>query len=400
MIWPALLAVLTVVALVARIVLVRREGDALGNETVAVAFAPPRAVTPGLSAALRREVKDASIVPSEILDLAVRGVWQVGVVGEGKEKTWFVQRDRLDEPDLPEVPLAVYRAVFPSGSALTRVELGPDRDRTIAFQAATAEAYAGVERRGWVQHGSSTRLLAAGWVGLGLAAVGFMTLINGAAAGALPLLALTIIGGVATQFIKPKPWRLTQEGRRINDELDGLKLYMTMAESDRLKVLQAPDTAERVPALAGAEGADKGEIAKLHERLLPYAVIFGILPQWSEVVKHAYEEAEYAPDWFLWAGYDMVSMMLWTDFLMGGGLDALGGLGDFGTDVGDATGLSELDGGGDMGALGEGGDMGGDGGDMGGGDGGGFFGGDGGGGLFGGGGGDGGGFFDGFDFDF
>lgn len=388
MIWPALLAVLTVVALVARIVLVRREGDAPGNETVAVAFAPPRAVTPGLAAALRREVKDSSIVPAEILDLAVRGVWQVGVAGEGKAKTWFVQRNRLEEPDLPEVPLAVHRAVFPPGSALTRVELGPDRERTLAFQAATAEAHGAVARRGWVEHGSSTRLLAAGWGGLGLAAVGFMTLINGTVAGALPLLAITIIGGVTTQFIKPKPWRLTSEGRRINDELDGLKLYMTMAESDRLKVLQAPDTAERVPALAGTDGQDKGEIAKLHERLLPYAVVFGILPQWSEVVKHAYEDAEYAPDWFLWAGYDMVSMMLWTNFLMGGGLDALGGLGDFGTDVGDATGLSELDGG-DLGGLGDGGDPAGDmgGGDVGG-DGGGFFGG----------GGDGGGFFDGFDF--
>ena len=388
MIWPALLAVLTVVALVARIVLVRREGDAPGNETVAVAFAPPRALTPGLAGALRREVRDSSIVPAEILDLAVRGVWQVGVVGEGRDKTWFVQRPRLEEPDLPEVPLAVYRAVFPPGSALTRVELGPDRGRTIAFQAATAEAYAAVERRGWVRYGASTRLLATGWAGLGLAAVGFMTLINGADAVALPLLGLTIVGGVATQFIKPKPWRLTAEGRRINDELDGLKLYMTMAESDRLRVLQAPDTAERVPALAGADGEHRGEIARLHERLLPYAVIFGILPQWSEVVKHDYADAEYAPDWFLWAGYDMVSMMLWTDFLMGGGLDALGGLGDFGTDVGEASGLDALDGG-DLGGLDDGGDLGGgDGGDLGGGDGGGFFDG----------GGDAGGFFDGFDF--
>ncbi len=377
MIWPALLAVLAVVTVVARIVLVRREQDALGNETVAVAFAPPRAVTPGLAAALRRDVKHASIVPAEILDLAVRGIWQVGVVGEGRDKTWFVQRDSLTEPELPEVPLAVYRAVFPPGSALTRVELVADRGRTIAFQAATAEAYAGVERRGWVEHGASTRLLAAGWVGLGVAAVSFMTLINGAAPAALPLLALAIVGGLAAQFIKPKPWRLTQEGRRINDELDGLKLYMTMAEADRLKVLQAPDTAERVPALAGADGENRGEIAKLHERLLPYAVIFGILPQWSEVVKHDFAEAEYAPGWL---ALDVASdIILWSMFLDMGGFDMLGELGDFGGDVGDVSGLGELDGG----------DMAGDlGGDIGGGDGGGFFDG----------GGDGGGFD--FDFDF
>ncbi|NLE19027.1 MAG: hypothetical protein GX632_10895, partial [Propioniciclava sp.] len=98
MIWAALLAIATVVAVVARVVLARRERDAIGNQTVAVAFAPPRVVTPGLSAALRREVSGSTIIPAEILDLAVRGVWQVGVVGEGRDKVWFVQRDDIREP--------------------------------------------------------------------------------------------------------------------------------------------------------------------------------------------------------------------------------------------------------------------------------------------------------------
>ena len=71
-------------------------------------------------------------------------------------------------------------------------------------------------------NGASTRLLATGWVGLGLAAVGFMTLAGGASGAAIPLLGFTVVGGLAAKFIKPKPWRLTQEGRRINDELDGL----------------------------------------------------------------------------------------------------------------------------------------------------------------------------------
>lgn len=381
MTWAVLLAIATVVALVARIVLVRRERDAVGNQTVAVAFAPPRVVTPGLSVALRREVAGSTLIPAEILDLAVRGVWQVGVVGEGRDKVWFVQRPDLTEPELPEVPLTVYRAIFPPGSGLTRVELGPDRQRTMDLQQAIGVAHDTVARRGWVTHGVPQRLLLTGWAGLGLAAVGFVTLLWGAPSNTLPLLGFTVLGGLATQFIKPKPWRLTPEGVRINDELDGLKLYMTMAESDRLKVLQAPDTAERLPALAGPDGTDKGEIAKLHERLLPYAVIFGILPQWSEVVKHSYADAEYAPDWFLFSGYDLLAVMVWSDFLASGGLDALGELGDFGGDVGDATGMGEL-GAGDMGDAG---DLGG------GGDGGGFF--------DGGGGGDGGGFdFGGFDF--
>ena len=94
-------------------------------------------------------------------------------------------------------------------------------------------------------------------------------------------------------------------------------------------------------------------------------------------MKHSYAEAEYAPGWL---ALDVASdIILWSMFLDVGGFDMLGELGDFGGDVGDVSGLGELDGG----------DMAGDlGGDIGGGDGGGFFDG----------GGDGGGFD--FDFDF
>lgn len=374
MIWATLLAVATVVALVARIVLTLRLKDAVGNQTVAVAFAPPRAVTPGLSVALRREVEGSKLIPAEILDLAVRGVWQLGVVGEGKDKVWFIQRDGTDEPELPEASQVVYRAIFPPGSLLTRVELTPDRQRTNDLHGAITVAHRTVAERGWVEHTLPRQYEYVGWAGLGLAVLGFIGLISNLPSEAGPLLWFAVAGGVGLRFIRPRPWRLTAEGRRINDELDGLKLYMTMAEADRLKVLQAPDTAERFPALAaagaaGEPGQAKGEIAKLHERLLPYAVIFGILPQWSEVVKHDFADAEYAPDWFLFAGYDMLSIMLWTDFLASGGLDALGELGDFGGDMGDVA---------DVGAL-EGGDMGGDvGGDFGGGD---FGGGDAGGGF-------------------
>ena len=90
-------------------------------------------------------------------------------------------------------------------------------------------------------------------------------------------------------------------------------------------------------------------------------MLFGILPQWSEVVKHSYAEAEYAPGWL---ALDVATdIILWSTFLNMGGFDALGELGDFGSDVGDATGLGELGSGDAPGDFGDGG-----GGDFGGGD--------------------------------
>ena len=47
-----------------------------------------------------------------------------------------------DTAELPEVPLAVYRAIFPPGSPLTRVELTPDRERSRALHEAVELANA------------------------------------------------------------------------------------------------------------------------------------------------------------------------------------------------------------------------------------------------------------------
>lgn len=365
MTWPLILAVLSVVVLITRFVLVRREADAIGNRTVAVAFAPPRSVTPGVSGALLRDVKAGSIVPAELLDLAVRGVWQVGVrEDDAGQKVWFVQRDDTVEPELPPVPQALYRAIFPPGSFEKRVELNLDPGRSAELRELPEVAHREAVSRGWVRPGRSDAVRWTGLVGFGITGIGLFTLLNSSGLGAgLSLVAMIL--GVVTQTINPRPWVLTDEGRRVTDELDGLKLYMTAAEADRMKMLQAPETIDRLPALAHGPG----EIAKLNERLLPYAVLFGILPQWSEVVKHSYVEAEQVPGWLVVA--DAVGDLMWLDLLTGGGFDMFGALGDFTGDVDAGMGLEGADG---MGELG-GGDLGDGGGlaDLGGGDGGGLF---------------------------
>ncbi len=61
-----------------------------------------------------------------------------------------------------------------------------------------------------------------------------------------------------------------------NDHLLGLRDYMQLAEADRIRYLQSPDGAERVDV------DDQTQLVKLYERLLPYAVIFGIEEDWAK----------------------------------------------------------------------------------------------------------------------
>ncbi len=86
--------------------------------------------------------------------------------------------------------------------------------------------------------------------------------------------------------IKP----LTKAGSKLWDQLEGLKLYIRLAEADRLKMLQSVSGAERIPT------SDNTQIVKIYERLLPYAVLFGLEKEWAVAISRYYDTTPH--DWY------------------------------------------------------------------------------------------------------
>lgn len=84
-----------------------------------------------------------------------------------------------------------------------------------------------------------------------------------------------------------RPKWYTEEGLKVARELEGLKLYIDMAESDRLKFLQS---------VKGADTSSKG-IVKLYEKLLPWAALFGAEESWLNELNKYYQVADYNPTW-------------------------------------------------------------------------------------------------------
>ncbi len=70
----------------------------------------------------------------------------------------------------------------------------------------------------------------------------------------------------------------TKKGVEMKEKLLGLKLYLKTAEKDRLKFHNAP---EKNP--------------KRFEKLLPYAMVFGVEKEWAEQFKDIYRQP---PDWY------------------------------------------------------------------------------------------------------
>ncbi|UQN14688.1 DUF2207 family protein [Gulosibacter sp. ACHW.36C] len=89
------------------------------------------------------------------------------------------------------------------------------------------------------------------------------------------------------------PRQLTESGREALTELYGVRDYLRLAEEDRLRALQGPETAERI----SGPGLDAATVLHVYERLLPFAVLFKMSKEWAQVIDLKYTEADTSPSY-------------------------------------------------------------------------------------------------------
>jgi uncharacterized membrane protein YgcG len=104
---------------------------------------------------------------------------------------------------------------------------------------------------------------------------------------------VAFIGVVAATSLAIRPVQLTEKGREASDFLRGMKVYLTVAEEERLRVLQSPQGAERIDV------GNNFELVKLYEKLLPWAVLWGVEDQWMRELELRVASLDEAPDWFI-----------------------------------------------------------------------------------------------------
>lgn len=74
----------------------------------------------------------------------------------------------------------------------------------------------------------------------------------------------------------------TTAGRKLQDEIDGFKLYLTTAELDRMEMVGTPP--DRTP--------------ELYETYLPYAIALGVEKQWTKQFVSVFAKYNYQPSWY------------------------------------------------------------------------------------------------------
>lgn len=98
---------------------------------------------------------------------------------------------------------------------------------------------------------------------------------------------LVCVLAVVASFAVPLPTTvLTVAGGMHAHELDGIRAYLRLAEEDRLRAAQTPRTADLVSSGRRPFGdTTPGTVVNVYERLLPYAVLFGMEDEWAAVIR-------------------------------------------------------------------------------------------------------------------
>ncbi|WP_349899408.1 DUF2207 domain-containing protein [Parafrigoribacterium soli] len=121
----------------------------------------------------------------------------------------------------------------------------------------------------------------------------FTAAVSGWVIAAIPVAFLALFLAFA---LSARPAVVTESGAEQRDYLLGIREYLKLAEADRLQMLQSPEGAERVDI------GDTAQVVKLYEKLLPFAVLWGIEREWAKELAVHYDEVSTAPDWYVSRG--------------------------------------------------------------------------------------------------
>lgn len=253
----------------------------------------PDSLPPLLAAAIVPGAKDP--IPAEIVHLAVRGTLRIE---EGTDPEQPRLR-RLPGGRIPDqLDVEALDALFAGADSDGVAEL-PSSSEDFAARMKTLSQH-GVEAA--VSRGLTTKARSRGamilqWCAIAVVLAGFALGLWGIIAGrvtAIPAFVAIAFGALLVLLSSfygfSKHTVLSAEGARQYEYLMGVREFIRVAEADRLQMLQSYSGAER-----RQDGS--ANVIVVYERLLPYAMLFGMENEWGAVLEHVYSFEQRGATW-------------------------------------------------------------------------------------------------------
>jgi hypothetical protein len=270
--------------------------NAPGRGTVIAQYEAPENI--GIMESAHLLDRGHTAIPAEIVNLTVQRAVQLVEDAEkpldDRYKLVLVDAAAAEDRDDD----SAIRSLFLSTTPGTAIDLDR-RSRKLGDRVAalTAQARNNIRTRGFLVRKKS-RL--AGWlrffafvIGAAAIAIGFWADDNRGGSALLSLQNTVLIAVAVLCFgFSGAPERRSQKGSEALEHLKGIRLYLTVAEEDRIRLLQSPTGAERTRV----DPNDPAAIVKLYEKLLPFAIIWGVEDQWSKTLGERYATTQVADD--------------------------------------------------------------------------------------------------------
>lgn len=256
--------------------------------TIVPEYIPPKDTSVTTAASIGQVI--GSVFTAQLLDFAVRHyikIYQTRDKGFLRSAEYDIEIIR-DITDLKAEEQEILSDIFSGSTTVgSRLELKTLKNNTSMYNRVKdndkklSELVKGGYKLRHKDTGKSAWFKKRGWIVLGLAAVTLNPFLL-IAAGIIFILAYTL-------------WPLTDSGLALSRYLKGLKLYIEVAETERIKMLQSPEGAAKV---GGVDANDTSQLVKLYERVLPYAVLFGQEKEWNKHIGEIYEQTGTNPSWY------------------------------------------------------------------------------------------------------
>lgn len=249
--------------------------DKTTTTTVIPQYLPAKGVSMAVSDVVIHTGMRPKAVTATIIDLAVRHYIKIHEVKKREYELELIKEPiNLNEQDQQVISL-LFDEIQVVGR---RIALKDKRNLYTGVQSIIKKSYAAAIADGYMADTRAIQKSMTIKAGIFLA-LAFFTL--------NPL--LTIVSFAVIMLAAKMPAR-TPAGVTLKNYLDGTKMYMQVAEAERLKFLQSPDGASDIDV------NNKAQVVKLYERLLPLAILYGIEKEWAKQFAPLYENQE--PNWY------------------------------------------------------------------------------------------------------
>jgi uncharacterized membrane protein YgcG len=271
--------------------------DAAGRGIIIAQYSVPKDLNVLDAAAIVK--REDSGISAQIVSFAVRGnlrILNYPVTASGAEYTLqFLNATGVDAEEASL--LGDLFGANPAAGAVCEITAN-------TALATRLSALKSVVRAGLVTRGYRKKVSSLGGIVVGLALLGLLivevvfdiligVLADRFSVFGLIAIPITFIAMLIAFAVAYRGSTLTDSGAEQRDYLLGMREYLQLAEADRLKMLQSPTGAERIDL------GDKREMVKLYERLLPFAVLWGVENEWTKELAIHYQDGEASPDWFV-----------------------------------------------------------------------------------------------------